>query len=182
MSPASWNRGACSKFFPFHSVPALTEGQVNPTYVNVLNINIEAVMELAAKMDHYGKPAWIVAMVLGFIVFWPIGLMILAYLIWSGRMGFWRDCARRGRWYYTEPDKSREKRHAGPTSGNHAFDEYREETLRRMEEEQEAFKAFLERLRQAKDKTEFDQFMADRGADRGRRQGMGPEAGEGAAS
>ena len=134
-------------------------------------------MELAAKLDQYGKPAWIVVMILGFILFWPIGLGILAYLIWSGRMGFWRHCGP-GRWHYTAPDKNREKRHAGPTTGNHAFDEYREETLRRLEEEQEAFKAFLERLRQAKDKAEFDQFMADRG----RRKNMGPEAGEGATS
>ena len=130
-------------------------------------------MELAAKLDHYGKPAWIVVMVLGFVLFWPIGLAILAYLIWSGRMGFWRHCGP-GRWHYTAPEESRAKRHAGPSSGNHAFDEYREETLRRLEEEQEAFKAFLERLRQAKDKAEFDQFMAERG----RGNSNGPEAGE----
>ena len=49
-----------------------------------------------------------------------------------------------------------------PSSGNHAFDEYRTETLRRLEEEQREFKEFLERLRFAKDKTEFDQFMAER--------------------
>ncbi len=50
------------------------------------------------------------------------------------------------------------------SSGNHAFDEYRAETLRRMEEEQKDFGAFLERLRFAKDKAEFDQFMAERRA------------------
>ena len=49
-----------------------------------------------------------------------------------------------------------------PTSGNRAFDEYRVETLRRLEEEQKDFRDFLERLRQAKDKAEFDQFMAER--------------------
>ena len=31
-----------------------------------------------------------------------------------------------------------------------------------MEEEQDSFEAFLERLREAKDKAEFDQFMDDR--------------------
>jgi hypothetical protein len=51
---------------------------------------------------------------------------------------------------------------APPSSGNHAFDEYRAETLRRLEEEQNDFSSFLERLRFAKDKAEFDQFMADR--------------------
>ena len=50
----------------------------------------------------------------------------------------------------------------GPSSGNHAFDEYRSETLKRLEDEQREFREFLERLRFAKDKAEFDQFMADR--------------------
>ena len=49
-----------------------------------------------------------------------------------------------------------------PSSGNRAFDEYRMETLRRLEEEQREFHDFLSRLRMAKDKAEFDQFMADR--------------------
>ena len=49
-----------------------------------------------------------------------------------------------------------------PSSGNRAFDEYRSETLKRLEEEQREFREFLERLRFAKDKTEFDQFMSDR--------------------
>jgi hypothetical protein len=48
------------------------------------------------------------------------------------------------------------------SSGNRAFDEYRAETLRRLEEEQHEFKEFLNRLRHAKDKAEFDQFMAER--------------------
>ena len=49
----------------------------------------------------------------------------------------------------------------GPSSsGNRAFDEYRAETLRRLEEEQQEFKDFLARLRHAKDKEEFDAFMA----------------------
>jgi hypothetical protein len=48
------------------------------------------------------------------------------------------------------------------SSGNRAFDEYRTETLRRLEDEQREFHEFLDRLRMAKDKSEFDQFMADR--------------------
>ena len=48
------------------------------------------------------------------------------------------------------------------SSGNHAFDESTAATVRRMEEEQKDFGAFLERLRFAKDKAEFDQFMAER--------------------
>jgi hypothetical protein len=48
-----------------------------------------------------------------------------------------------------------------PTSGNRAFDEYRADTLRRLEQEQGEFQDFLARLRGARDKTEFDQFMAE---------------------
>jgi hypothetical protein len=90
-------------------------------------------------------------MVLGFILFWPIGLALLAYMIWSKRM-FTGASARR----------TRSARHAFSTSGNSAFDAYKEATLRRLEEEQDAFEAFLQRLREAKDKAEFDQFMDDR--------------------
>lgn len=124
-------------------------------------------MELAAKLDDYGKPAWITVMILGFVLFWPVGLAILAYLIWSGRMG----CGNHGgpgRWFCSPEGnierngRSRRRRQKAQGSGNSAFDEYREETLRRLEDEQAEFEAFLERLRQAKDKAEFEQFMADR--------------------
>ncbi len=57
------------------------------------------------------------------------------------------------------------------SDGNQAFDEYRAETLRRMEVEQQEFAAFVERLRFARDKAEFDQFMAERRAASG---GTGP--------
>jgi hypothetical protein len=107
-------------------------------------------------LDERGKGAWIAAMVLGFIVFWPIGLALLAYMIWSKRM-FNAPCAsRRTRHGMT--------RHQFKSSGNAAFDSYKADTLRRLEEEQEAFEAFLQRLREAKDKSEFDAFMDDRAA------------------
>ena len=51
---------------------------------------------------------------------------------------------------------------APASSGNRAYDDYRTETLKRLEEEQREFKDFLGRLRFAKDRAEFDQFMADR--------------------
>jgi hypothetical protein len=104
-------------------------------------------------LDDRGKGAWIAAMVLGFIFFWPVGLALLAYMIWSKRM-FSRTCAQRRTHAHT--------RHRFNTSGNSAFDSYKAETLRRLEEEQDAFEAFLQRLREAKDKSEFDDFMDDR--------------------
>ena len=107
-----------------------------------------------AWLDDKGKGAWIAAMVLGFIFFWPVGLALLAYMIWSKRM-FNSSRRRNGsKWH----------RHAAmvkPT-GNSAFDSYKADTLRRLEEEQNEFEAFLERLREAKDKAEFDQFMNER--------------------
>jgi hypothetical protein len=126
-------------------------------------------MDIAAKLDDIGKPAWIGLMVLAFIVFWPLGLAVLAYLIWSGRMACWRNGA--GRWHGMERRGWRHGRRY--ESGNSAFDEYRAETLRRLEDEEREFREFLDRLRQAKDKAEFDQFMRDRG--RGS-QGPSPEA------
>lgn len=51
--------------------------------------------------------------------------------------------------------------HGFRSSGNSAFDSYKAETLRRLEEDQKAFEEFLERLREARDKAEFDQFMED---------------------
>ena len=102
-------------------------------------------------LDERGKGAWIAAMILGFIFFWPVGLALLAYMIWSKNM-FKGSCAHR---------RNRHMRGMKST-GNHAFDAYKTETLRRLEEEQDAFEAFLQRLREAKDKSEFDQFMDDR--------------------
>ena len=46
-------------------------------------------MPIAARIDEFGKPAWIVLMILGFWAWWPLGLAILAFTIGSGRMGCW---------------------------------------------------------------------------------------------
>ena len=103
-------------------------------------------------LDERGKGAWIAAMVLGFIFFWPVGLALLVYMIWSKRM-------------FSKSHTCGNRRHrnvARTSSGNTAFDAYKADTLRRLEEEQQNFEAFLERLREAKDKSEFDQFMEDR--------------------
>ena len=126
---------------------------------------------VVATLDDYGRPAWIAVMVAGFILFWPVGLAILAYLIWSGRMGM--GCGRNAnmsRWQQHMADRWDRKmerwgcefRGGFQSSGNVAFDEYRVETLRRLEEDQREFREFLDKLRAAKDKAEFDQFMADR--------------------
>ena len=121
-------------------------------------------MPVVAKIDELGKPAWIALVVLGFAFWWPIGLATLAFFIGSGRMSCWKHGhmshwyggmqARENRGTWWQPTRSR--------SGNQAFDDYRAETLQRLEEEQREFQEFLVRLRKARDKQEFDQFMAER--------------------
>lgn len=111
-------------------------------------------------LDARGRGAWIAAMVLGFVLFWPIGLALVAYITWTNRwsgnkMFKMSRCANRGQ-------MARQGMNAMRPSGNMAFDAYKADTLRRLEEEQEAFEAFLQRLREAKDKQEFDAFMDDR--------------------
>lgn len=103
-------------------------------------------------LDARGRSAWLVAMILGFIFAWPVGLALLFYMIWSNRMSR-RNCISR-------------RRHRFPvaSTGNSAFDAYRDETLKRLEEEQTAFQGFLQRLRDAKDRSEFDQFMTEQKA------------------
>lgn len=107
-------------------------------------------------LDSKGKGAWIAATVLGFILFWPVGLALLAYLIWSKRM-FNTSCK-------SSTSSWRQKSIEHRSTGNSAFDAYKADTLRRLEQEQDKFEAFLERLRDAKDKAEFDQFMDERAA------------------
>ena len=106
-----------------------------------------------AWLDQKGKGAWIAAMVLGFIFFWPVGLALLAYMIWSKRM-FSKSCTTRSTF--------RSASTALRPSGNSAFDAYKADTVSRLEREQMEFENFLERLREAKDKSEFDQFMDER--------------------
>ena len=105
-------------------------------------------------LDERGKPAWIAAMILGFIAVWPLGLAILAYMIWSKRMFSCRHRHHHNR-------RGNARSFSAPT-GNIAFDAYREETLKRLEDEHSEFVDFLQKLREAKDKAEFDQFMQGR--------------------
>ena len=61
------------------------------------------------------------------------------------------------------------RRYRFRSSGNAAFDNYKEQTIKRLEDEQAAFEDFLKRLRESKDKAEFDQFLAERSHEAGPR-------------
>jgi len=127
--------------------------------------------------------------IVGFMLWWPLGLVILGFMIarrkfnrrcdpsyagdgqmlnwghgsdrWNRKMARMQDKMER---MASRMDRGRATGEwFGPsTSGNRAFDDYRAETLKRLEDEQREFKDFLGRLRFAKDRAEFDQFMSQR--------------------
>lgn len=135
------------------------------------------------------KPQWspltIGLMVLGFVIFWPLGLAMLAYIVWGEKFGGSAEKAQ-GYWnkgcsYVRNNHKHHGHRGFGRndfnSSGNAAFDDYRTEQMRRLEEERarldaevEAFHEYMANLNKAKDREEFDRFMSER---RGNRQGYG---------
>lgn len=126
-------------------------------------------------IDSYGPAAWVGTVIAAFIIFAPLGVLAIVYLIWSGRMGLnWSRAAKCRR-------ASRAERRASEPTGNAAFDAYRTETLARLDAERDAFESFLERLRAAKDQSEFDQFMAERrAADQAPQASQAPQPPQGA--
>jgi len=131
------------------------------------------------------KPQWgpltIALMVLGFVVWWPLGLAMLAYILWGEMFGGSAEKAegfvnRTRSWAENCGARSHGFRHHGgfrSQSGNAAFDEYRAEQLRRLEEERKrldeevnAFHEYMRNLRMARDREEFDRFMREKNGNR----------------
>jgi len=96
-------------------------------------------------------PLGIAAMVLGFIVAWPLGLAVLAYILWGGRID---DLVNRA----VDSIKGATRR-TPSSSGNAAFDEYKAATLADLEQRQAEFDEYVEQLRHARDREEFEHFM-----------------------
>ena len=120
------------------------------------------------------KPQWgpltIALMVLGFVVWWPLGLAMLAYILWGDRLdGFKRDVNRKTDGFFASC-RGRHAHHRGyGRTGNIAFDEWREKELERLAEERQKldetlkeFDSYARELRRAKDQEEFSRFMAER--------------------
>ncbi|GAA0596903.1 DUF2852 domain-containing protein [Paenochrobactrum glaciei] len=123
------------------------------------------------------RPAWtpvtIALMVIGFVVFWPLGLAMLAYIIWGDRLdGLKKDvnattdnvmnAARKGFGNFDGGSVYR-------SSGNAAFDEWRDQELARLEAERRKldeakaeFELHMKELRRARDRQEFERFMEGR--------------------
>ena len=120
-------------------------------------------MGFAARMDGFGKVAWLGLTLFAAWLYWPLALAVLLFLVGTGRLQNLR-ALRRGRWQNVAGCRWNAPFRAA--SGNAAFDDYRDDTIRRLEEEQREFAAYLERLRRARDKSEFDDFMAERQARR----------------
>ena len=111
------------------------------------------------------SPLNIALMVGGFVLFWPLGLAMLAWIIWGDEI--------RRIWNETKSQFGSVSRatptwtHSTSATGNMAFDEYRSRELRRLEEERRKidamraeFEEFLNEVRRAKDQEEFERFMA----------------------
>lgn len=120
------------------------------------------------------RPGWnpltIALMVVGFIVAWPLGLAVIAYILWGDRFpDMIRDIKGQFNASGSRRRQRHERRHWHGHTGNVAFDEYREQELNRLEEERRKldemraeFDTFLKNLRRAKDQAEFDRFMSER--------------------
>jgi biopolymer transport protein ExbB/TolQ len=130
-------------------------------------------MNQSALIRPEWTPATIALMVLGFVVFWPLGLAMLAYILFGDRLrDFKRDANARADGFFSGLRRSsRRSPFATGTysTGNVAFDEWRkaeldrmEEERRRMDEMREEFDSYLRELRRAKDQEEFDRFMRER--------------------
>jgi hypothetical protein len=124
-----------------------------------------------------GRGVEIVGIILGFVFVWPLALI---YLVWKfmgypvpneAKEFFDRNFSRLA-------DTVRVRPHFSST-GNYAFEEYRrrelerlEEERRRLDDEARAYAEFVEELKRARDREEFDAFMARRRSS----QSPGPSA------
>ena len=120
-------------------------------------------------------PATIALMVLGFVVFWPLGLAMLAYIIFGDRLKTFKKDANDTVDGMFASCRGKFGRRGGPAfrsaTGNAAFDDWRDAELARLDEERrkldemrEEFDAYSRELRRAKDQEEFDRFMRERRA------------------
>ena len=131
-------------------------------------------MNTSALIRPAWTPATIALMVIGFMVFWPLGFAMLAYIIWGDRLdGFKRDVNRATDGIFAGcrrgSDKAARWGHGSTRTGNVAFDDWREKELERLNEERRKldemltqFDEYARELRRAKDQDEFDRFMANR--------------------
>lgn len=128
------------------------------------------------------RPLEVAAVVAGFAIYWPVGLAVLFAKMWQRREGFSGDLFEFARakatagmpadWQARREEFSSKwnaTRWGFRGTGNAAFDEWRSGEIERLEAErrklvdaEREFGAYLDRLRKARDREEFDRFMAER--------------------
>ncbi|MDR6631819.1 hypothetical protein J2X72_000590 [Phyllobacterium sp. 1468] len=130
-------------------------------------------MNTSALIRPGWSPATIALMIIGFMLFWPLGLAMLAYIVWGNRFGGFKHEMNNAADNVCGAFRRRSQHFGrGPFgTGNIAFDEWREKELQRLDEERRKleemrteFEDYARELRRAKDREEFDRFMAERNA------------------
>lgn len=107
-------------------------------------------MDFTKMLQDVGRPVWLAVMAMGFLWFWPVGVAVLAYLMWTGKVGNRGGGAPWSRAFWS--------------SGNTAFDKYQDEARKALDAERDAFQAFLVEKLSAADQAEFNEFLAKRKA------------------
>lgn len=133
-----------------------------------------------ARSSSMIRPAWtpltIAMMVLGFMIFWPLGLAMLVYILWGDRLDELKSEVNRATdnvassFNFGNSNRTRYSHSSGGSaSGNAAFDDWREVEMARLEEERrkldemrQEFDEYLRELRRAKDAEAFEKFMASK--------------------
>lgn len=141
---------------------------MNTTYEQTQAPRTGAASKMASALI---RPAWtpvtIAMMIIGFMIFWPLGLAMIAYILWGDRLEEFKSGVNRT----TDAFACNWGKRAGMSNrtGNIAFDEWRdaeiarlEEERRRLDETRREFDDYLRELRRAKDEEEFNSFMASR--------------------
>ena len=113
---------------------------------------------MTSSQSRHGRwtPLSILAVVAGFITWWPLGLSVLAYVLWAGPVD---GLADQGASKLREAFRARSAPRG--SSGNAAFDAYKADTLKRLEAEQAEFADYVRRLSEARDREEFERFMSE---------------------
>lgn len=131
------------------------------------------------------RPAWtpvtIAMMIIGFMIFWPLGLAMLAYILWGDRLDEFKSNVNTATDRFSKGWGRNCSSSYNQRTGNYAFDDWRKAELERLEEERRKldearaeFDDYLRELRKAKDQEEFDSFMKTRG-DKGTPKGRAPK-------
>lgn len=119
------------------------------------------------------RPLEIAAIVIGFAIWWPVGLALLGLRI-ARRRGFkWDDAVGSARAAFSgsggPSTRPPQWRPFSTSTGNAAFDDWRNAEMAKLDEErrkldaaQREFADHLDNLRRARDREEFEGFMAAR--------------------